>query len=149
MRRFFAMATWAALSCTSSVLAAADEAERAGCPTTWSPGAQACVWELVELAQPFVVRSVRGTLRNEGGGDWPDGVDVTIELAQVGRTEQRRVAHARVPSGRFEVRAVKPGEYCFRIGVRPIGWSCTEGRIVVKRAAPAKARVNLTIELGK
>jgi hypothetical protein len=107
------------------------------------------VWELVTFEKPFVVRVVGGTLSNEGGGTWPDGVDVAIELAEVGKPGRRRLGHAQVPSGTFRIREVHPGEYCFRIGVRPLGWSCVEGRIVVSKTAPRRAQVNVTVPLGK
>ncbi len=133
----------------SSGAAVEDEDSDSGCPTTWSEGAQACVWALVSIEKPIVVRVVGGTLVNEGGGEWPEGVDVSIELAERGRIERRRVGHAQVPSGAFRLSEVQPGEYCFRIGVRPIGWSCIEGRIVVSEQAAPNARIVVTVPLGK
>jgi hypothetical protein len=107
------------------------------------------VWELVTIERPFVVRVVEGKLSNEGGGAWPDGADVAVELAEVSKPRRRRLGHAQIPSGKFKIAEVQPGEYCFRIGVRPLGWSCVEGRILVSKAAPRGAQVNVTVPLGK
>jgi hypothetical protein len=138
----------AAAVLTGSTAAASESADVA-CPTDWSEAAAACVWERVTIEEPLVVRAVEGTLSNEGGGTWPDGTDVAIDLAEVGKPGRRRLGHARNPSGKFRIREVQPGDYCFRIGVRPLGWSCVEGRIAVSKSAPAGAQVNVTVPLGR
>jgi hypothetical protein len=101
------------------------------------------------VPDPFVVRDVEGTLANEGGGDWPKGVDVAIEIVSLGKDGRRSLAYASIPAGRFRIKKVAPGEYCFRVGVRPVGWSCVEGRIVVSPSAPREARVGVTVPLGR
>jgi len=119
------------------------------CPLTWSEGASSGVWETVQIREPFSVRAVRGTIANEGGGSWPSNVDIVIELADIRQTATRYLTHARVRDGKFEIRRVPPGEYCFRVGVRPPGWSNVEGRILLSRNAQRKARVDVTIPLGQ
>jgi hypothetical protein len=106
------------------------------CPTSWSEAAPSCAWELVTVDKPFVVTAVTGKPANEGGGAWPEGVHVAIELANLRNPTRRRVARARVPSGEFKIDDVPQDEYCFRVGIRPPGWSCVEGRIVLSSAAP-------------
>ena len=126
-----------------------DDGSPPDCDVAWSEAASACVWEVIELKEPIAVRAVRGTLANEGGGLWPEGVEVVIELAPATNHALRYTATTAVPSGTFEIEAVPPGEYCFRIGVRPLGWCGVQGRIVVSPEAPAEARVEITVPLGK
>jgi len=118
------------------------------CSLTWSDSASSGIWEVVQIEQPYSVKSVRGTITNEGGRSWPSNVDVVIELADLQQTTTRYVVHARVPDGQFEITGVPPGEYCFRVGVRPAGWSNVEGRILVSGSAEGKARVRVTVPLG-
>jgi hypothetical protein len=104
---------------------------------------------VVRIQKPIVVRAVTGTIANEGGGTWPSGVNVVIELAKSTDPSIRHVGQVVIPSGRFNVEQVAAGDYCFRVGVRPLGWGCVEGRIVVSPTAPELKHVDLTVPLGK
>ena len=110
--------------------------------------ATVCVWEIVELADPFEVREVVGTVTNQGGGQWPDTAAVVIELVREKKKSVRYIARAEIPSGKFKIKNVQEGEYCFRVSARPTGWTCVEGRIVISRRAPKNSRIDLVVPLG-
>jgi hypothetical protein len=137
------------LSCVSRSVGAQQPTDESLCKIEWSGAAASCSWEVVEIGDPFVLRSPEGRLANEAGDRWPDGVDVAIELVAVDDHRVRHLARAQVPSGRFGINNVRDGHYCFRIGVRPAGWSCVQGRIQVTRSAPAGARLDVTVPLGR
>ena len=149
MRAILVVGVSAVTLSAMGALPAAGQNPAPACPTAWSKTATACAAGLVTIERPFVVRAVEGTLTDEGGHSWPGGVDVTIELTEVGKAGRRRAAKAEVPSGKFKIKDLQPGEYCFRIGVQPFGWSCVEGRIVVSETALPEARVDVTLALGK
>jgi hypothetical protein len=130
-------------------LAHAQAVRQTDCQVTWSDATSSCAFEVVKIDKPIVVRTVAGTIANEGGGTWPSGVNVVIELAQSTDPLVRHVSQVVIPSGRFNVEHVAAGEYCFRVGVRPLGWGCVEGRIVVSPTAPELAHVEITVPLGK
>jgi hypothetical protein len=119
------------------------------CKAEWSPAAASCSWKVVEMERPFAVRRVRGTLANQAGGLWPQGTDVVIELADSRSQTVRYLAHVGIPSGKFNIRNVRAGEYCFRIAVRPAGWSCVQRRVTVSPGAPTRSRVDVTVPLGQ
>ena len=111
--------------------------------------ATVCVWEIVEFGDPFEVREVAGTVRNEGGGQWPETAAVVIELKRKKDQSIRYIARAEIPSGKFRLKNVREGEYDFQVSARPGGWTCVQGQIVVSRRSPKNARIDLEVPLGK
>jgi hypothetical protein len=134
---------------TLGAASAAGQDAASACPTAWSKTAASCGGGLVRIDKPFTVRAVEGTLADAVGRTWPGGVEVVIELTEVGNPGRRRSANAEVPSGRFRIKDAPAGRYCFRVGVQPSGWSCVEGLIVVSLNAAADARVDVAVPLGK
>jgi len=132
-----------------SGVAPAEDSGPSSCEADWSPEVAPCAFEMVWLEPPFRVRAVQGTLTSEGGLPWPKEADIAIELVDPRDHTVRYLAHANRASGKFSIKAVRPGEYCFRIGVRPGGWSCVEGRIKVTPTTAADAEVKATVPLGK
>ncbi len=108
-----------------------------------------CAFETIELTERLDVRSVAGTLVNEGGELWPEVADLAIELVSVRDSSTRYTAHAEIPSGRFHIDGVPQGEYWFRAGVRPLGWKCIEGHVTVSRSAAADERMRIIMLLGE
>src|SRR5262245_51766629 len=100
----------------SGLRAVVDDA----CRVAWSEAASMCAHEIVE-ASPITTRAVKGIVRN-GVGDWPDGVQVVLELALLQDKSVRHVANVTMPSGEVSIRSVPEGEYCFRVAARPLGW---------------------------
>jgi hypothetical protein len=147
MRRTAGLATATLISFSS--LAYGQAGPQGACQVAWSDATSACAFEVVEVDKPIVVRAVAGTIANEGGGTWPPGVDVAVELASSKDPSVRYVGQASIPSGRFKVERVAPGDYCFRIAIRPLGWSCVQGRVVASRTAPAQSRMDVTVPLGR
>ncbi len=101
-------------------LANTEEHATAGCAVDWKE-AIVCTWELVEFADPFEVREVTGTVRNEGGGQWPDTAEVIIELTNKKDHSIRHIVRAEIPSGKFKLKSVRESDYCFRVSARPQG----------------------------
>jgi hypothetical protein len=130
-------------------VAPSEDSGPSSCDADWSPEVAPCAFEMVWLEPPFRVRGAHGTLTSEGGLPWPEQADIAIELVDSRDHTVRYLAHANRASGKFRIKAVRPGEYCFRVGVRPGGWSCVEGRIKIIPTAAAVAGVNATVPLGK
>jgi hypothetical protein len=147
MRRTASVATATLVSLSS--LAHAQTGRQTGCQVTWSDATSSCAFEVVEIDKPIVVRAVTGSIANEGGGTWPSGVNVFIELAKPTDASVRHVSQVTTPSGAFKVEHVATGDYCFRVAVRPLGWGCVEGRIVVSPTAAERTHVDLTVPLGR
>jgi hypothetical protein len=97
-----------------------------------------------DLAEPFRVRAVKGTIRS-AGGEWPEHVTVLVELRGPepkasmyrGRTDKR---------GRFSVANVPDGIYCFKATVA--GWSSVVGKIEVSQKAPRRVHIAFVMPLG-
>ena len=147
MRRTAYMAMATLISFGS--LAHAQAGRQIACQVTWSDAPSSCAFEVVKIQKQIVVRAVTGTITNEGGGTWPSAVTLVIELAKPTDPSIRHVGQVVIPSGRFNVEHVAAGDYCFRVGVRPLGWGCVEGRIVVSPTAPELKHVDVTVPLGR
>ena len=147
MRRTARLATATLISLTT--VARAQSGPHSPCHLAWSDAASSCAFEVVEVAKPISVRVVSGTIANEGGGAWPSGVDVTVELVSSTDPSVRYTSRATLPSGAFNVEHVAAGSYCFRVAVRPPGWTCVQGRVVVSATAPPKSRLDVTVPLGR
>jgi hypothetical protein len=98
---------------------------------------------IVQLQQPFRVRTVRGVITSEGG-DWPPSVVVRVELRN-GRMNDIREARTD-DGGRFEIRGVAEGRYCFKASAE--GWQSVVGTIIVTAAANPADRVSFAMRLG-
>lgn len=93
---------------------------------------------------PIYVDKVRGTLRSEAGA-WPKGAEVRFEIRGPG--EATRVWGARADKeGRFVIRDVPPGTYCFR--AMAVGWQSVVGRLVVGQDNGNRQAIALTLLLG-
>lgn len=104
-------------------------------------------WETVEVAQPFVVRELRGRFvleHDESGAAWSVGETAyAFELHGAdGFTMNVPVA----PDGSFAVASLRPGRYCFRTGSS--FFSGYSGTIVIDPHAPADATIRLDVKLG-
>lgn len=97
-----------------------------------------------DVEAPIHVREVRGTVRSAGGA-WPRDVEVLFEIRGPG--EATRVWSARADEqGRFVIRDVPVGDYCFR--AMSVGWQSVVGRVVVGPGAPKGHAISLTLRLG-
>jgi hypothetical protein len=96
------------------------------------------------IESPIHVGKVRGTLRSEAGA-WPDDVEVRFEIRGPGQAT--RVWGTRAEKdGRFVIRNVPPGTYCFR--AMAIGWQSVVGRLVVGPGDGDRQAIALTLPLG-
>ena len=97
-----------------------------------------------DVGAPIHVSRVRGTIRSAGGA-WPRDIEVLFEIRGPG--EATRVWSARADEqGRFVIRDVPAGTYCFR--AMAVGWQSVVGRIVVAQGAPNNQAISLTLRLG-
>ena len=100
---------------------------------------------VVELEQPFRVRSVEGTITSQGG-DWPEGIFVLLELRSAdggaGALKQAKTD----AWGAFKIPDVPPGEYCFKATAE--GWQSAVGVIVVSATADPTSKVSFEMLLG-
>jgi hypothetical protein len=99
---------------------------------------------IVELDQPFRVRSVEGVIKGQGG-DWPEGVSVLFELRPT--RGESKLKHANTDGrGSFKIPAVPAGEYCFKATAD--GWQSVVGVIVVSQDADPANTVTFEMPLG-
>jgi hypothetical protein len=97
-----------------------------------------------DLAEPFRVRVVRGTIDSAGGG-WPKEITVLVELR--GSEPEASMYRVRTDGrGRFSLPGVPEGSYCFKATVA--GWSSVVGKIEVAKKAPRRARIQFVMPLG-
>lgn len=99
---------------------------------------------VVELEQPFRVRSVEGVITSQGG-DWPEGTVVLLEVRPAHGAGAMR--HAQTDSrGVFKIPNIAPGEYCFKATAE--GWQSVVGLIVVSKTTDPATKVNFEMLLG-
>ena len=97
-----------------------------------------------DVDAPIHVSQVRGSIRSAGGA-WPRDVEVLFEIRGPG--EATRIWSARADEqGRFVIRDVPAGTYCFR--AMAVGWQSVVGRVVVGQGAPPNQMVSLTLRPG-
>lgn len=99
---------------------------------------------VVQLEQPFRVRSVEGVVTSQGG-DWPEGISVLVELRSARSAGTMKQARSD-PRGSFKIPDVAPGEYCFKATAD--GWQSVVGVIIVSKTADPASRVNFEMLLG-
>lgn len=99
---------------------------------------------IVEIKDPFRVRSVEGVITSQGG-EWPEGVSPIFEIRRPGRSEKVRQLQTDA-HGLFTMPKVPPGEYCFKATVT--GWQSVVGTIVVTADADPKRTITLEMPLG-
>jgi hypothetical protein len=99
---------------------------------------------VVEIDEPFVVRSVEGTLTSQVG-EWPSDVTVLFELCAVGGAGPNRSVRTDA-SGRFRVRDVALGTYCFKATVE--GWQSVLGVVIVSKTADRRRRIDFRMPRG-
>jgi hypothetical protein len=97
---------------------------------------------IVEIREPFVVRSVRGTISFEGRED---------PLAQVlfemrGLHDEKVRAAVCDQSGRFRIHSVPAGTYQFKATRN--GFQSVVGTIIVTKHAPKDSALKLTMRVG-
>lgn len=102
--------------------------------------------EIVEIAQPFLVRSVMGKIVNSiNDGVWADTWPVLFEIRAMDERGKIRAVHAD-KDGNFEIAHVAEGRYCFKATVQ--GWDSVMGVIIVSRTADPKSRIAFEMKLG-
>jgi hypothetical protein len=95
---------------------------------------------IVEIDSPFVVRVVRGFIKNPQGYGLPE---VTFEI----RDESGRIRGVKTDEmGKFKVSEIAPGTYSFK--ATKDGFQSVVGKIVVAKKSNHKASIQLTMPLG-
>lgn len=100
----------------------------------------------VEVEKAFRVRTVTGTVSSQGG-EWPEGVDVLVELQSATGSGAAGTLSTRADrQGRFAIPGVAPGRYCLKVSAR--GWQSVVGTVVVTNREKASRAVRVTLPLG-
>ncbi|MGH9745900.1 MAG: carboxypeptidase-like regulatory domain-containing protein [Candidatus Acidiferrales bacterium] len=96
---------------------------------------------LNEVRQTFVVRDIRGEIRDGDGNPRP-GVIFQIRLQSSSRIQGTKTDQ----SGRFRIKGTPEGTYDFKTTLD--GFQSLVGKIQVSKVASPKPRINLTLSLG-
>ena len=115
--------------------------------TQWS-APLACAPDTIEIATPFRVRQIRGSIKDPAGYPLGSGVQVLVEVVSKGQPITTWTTQTD-SSGRFQIADMAEGEYRFRIGMKELGWACTEGTIIISKRAPANSLMAITLQLGR
>jgi hypothetical protein len=99
---------------------------------------------IVEVARPFVVRTLEGSIESEGG-PWPHDVSVEVDLRGSDGGRPKAITKTDL-EGHFKIADVPAGSYCFKASAP--GWQSTVGQIVVEPKADPEARVSFRMALG-
>lgn len=100
---------------------------------------------IVFLDEPFVVDSVRGSIRREGSDPWEPLPNVLLEIQGPGT--DRRIRGARTDrQGRFKIGRVPEGKYRFKTTLN--GFQSVVGTIVVSKKARKTKDIQLEMLLG-
>lgn len=98
-----------------------------------------------EIAEPFVVRAVKGRIDNEAGPGWWKDCLVLFEIRGIRKdTEVRRVYADE--NGSFVMGDVAEGRYCFKATVN--GWQSVTGIIIVSKRADPEKSIVFEMKLG-
>lgn len=105
---------------------------------------------IVEVPEPIVVRSVKGTVVNQEGAD-PERFpsyplpEVLFEIRGPGKSERVRGATTD-KKGRFRIKDVAEGEYAFKATLN--AFQSVVGTIRVTRRAPRDATISIRMKFG-
>jgi hypothetical protein len=97
-----------------------------------------------DVAEPFVVRAVKGRARNQDG-EWPRGLFVYFEILPYGEEKGIRSAWSD-QNGNFHIEDVSPGTYCFK--ATRDGWQSAMGIIIVSEKADPNETIEFVMYLG-
>jgi hypothetical protein len=53
------------------------------------------------------------------------------------------------PRWKADVSCAPDGEYRLRIGMKEVGWACTEGSIIVSKKDGSNSKIEITLRLGR
>jgi hypothetical protein len=107
-----------------------------------------CAPDTTVITTPFRVRQIRGAVKDRSGYPLGSNVHVLVEVVSKGDPITTRTTQTDSAGG-FQITGVAEGEYRFRIGLKELGWACTEGTIIVSKSAPANSTVPVKLQLGR
>lgn len=95
------------------------------------------------IEQPFVVRSVQGSVQIQGNA--PGAFDVLFEIQGPGN--ERTIRHVMTDKrGQFKIGHVPDGEYKFKATLN--GFQSVMGRITVSGKAPKQSEIKVLMRIG-
>ena len=97
------------------------------------------------VRDPFKVRQGKGRAINRRG-DWPDGVEILVEFLSRAEDQKLYRTHADA-KGRFEIRNLPEGEYCFKVIAE--GWQSVYGIAVISKKADHNTKIVVQMDLDE
>lgn len=98
-----------------------------------------------QIEQPFVVRSVQGTVSRQTGGPVEPLANVLFEIEGPGT--DRKIRHAKTDeNGRFKMGHVPVGTYKFKATLN--GFQSVMGTITVSKEAPKTDKIKIAMAIG-
>jgi hypothetical protein len=107
-----------------------------------------CAPDTTLITKPFRLREIDGIVKEHAGYPWGTNLHIFVEI--VGKLEPKETRIVRADSeGKFKIKDIADGEYRFRIGMKEVGWACTEGTIVVSKNDGSNSKIELTLRPGR
>ena len=111
-------------------------------------GASRAVDQLNPIYEPIIVRQVKGKITYpDWEGSWGDIVRPILELRGPGKSSKIYEVHGDA-TGRFELKTLPKGRYCFFASVSSSGYHGAYGIIVIDKKADPKKEIEIVLGLG-